>query len=498
MATTNIVSTLQRLISGIEESIVIFNEQGVILHASDRLCELLRQKDLEGRSIFEFIEGKSDSVKMWLGNLTHAHFKDVKVKMLRKEGAFPARLRMAAWSAKDGGFVVISSIVDGTFIERKKRDLLRKTITIEHLSKSRKIRTGKLNEAIYEILEMSSKAMRVERVNAWLVNDEATMIDCIGNYDASLPGLVAQESLPRIDMPNYFKLFETEKIILSSRSQESEITKELMESYLIPNQIYAMMDVPLRIEGEIIGVICFEQIRKHRDWTLQDQKFGLIAAQMVSLSVETHKRKVVQQELERALRQQQRLMMETNHRIKNNLAITTSLMRMQADKCKDDFHRGLILDAVNRVNSIAALHQLLSDSDNKHRVRFAPYVEQLSQGLRESLSDPDKPIQLVTTIEDCEISSSLAITLGLIINETVTNSFKHAFSDQSVGLVRVDMDLHGPMARLTISDTGKGFTVSEAQGQGFEIIEGLAHHIDARLTTSTEAGSTIILDFRLR
>ena len=498
MATTNIVSTLQRLISGIEESIVIFNEKGVILHASDRLCELLMQKELEGRSIFEFIEGKSDSVKMWLENLTHAHFKDVKVKMIRNESTFPARLRMAAWSVNDGGFVVMASIVDGTFIERKKRDLLRKTITIEHLSKSRKIRNGKLNEAIYEILEMSSKAMRVERVNAWLFDDTATVINCIGNYDASVPGLVAQESLPRIDMPNYFKLFETEKIILSTRSQESEMTKELMESYLIPNEIFAMLDVPLRIEGEIIGVICFEQVKKHRDWTLQDQKFGLIAAQMVSLSVETHKRKLAQQELERALRQQQRLMVETNHRIKNNLAITTSLMRMQADKCKDDFHRSLILDAANRVNSIAALHQLLSDSENQHRVHFAAYAKQLVQGLRESLSNPSKPIQLVTTIKDCEISSSLAITLGLIINETVTNSFKHAFSDQRVGMVRVDMELNGPMARLTISDTGKGFSLSEAHGQGFEIIEGLAQHIDAKMTTSTEAGSIITLDFRLR
>jgi two-component sensor histidine kinase len=271
-----------------------------------------------------------------------------------------------------------------------------------------------------------------------------------------------------------------------------------MDSYLIPNEIYSMMDVPLRIEGEIIGVICFEQVKKQRDWSLQDQKFGLIAAQMVSLSVETHKRKIVQQELEAALRQQQRLMVETNHRIKNNLAITTSLMRMQLDKCRDDFHRGLIQDAVNRVNSIAALHQLLSESENKHRVRFASYAEQLMQGLRESLSDPEKPIQLVTTIEDCEISSSLAITLGLIINETVTNSFKHAFNEQSAGMIRVDMELDGPMARLTISDTGKGFSVSTALGQGFEIIEGLAQHIDAKITTSTEAGSTIILEFRLR
>ena len=339
MVKIDIVSTLQRLISGIDESIVIFDTKGTILHASDSLNHLLNEDELVDHSIFDFIEGDVDHVKLWLENLSNSHFKDVKLKMHRNKQVFPARLRMAAWSVSKNDFIVMASIVDATFIERKKRDLLRKTLTIEQLSKSRKIRDGKLNDAIYEILEMSSKAVQVERVNAWLFNEDATLIECIGNYDASIPGLIEQDSLPRIQMPNYFRLFETEKIIISSHSMDSEITRELRDHYLIPNNIHAMMDIPLRIEGDIIGVICFEQVDHSRDWSLQDQKFGLIAAQMVSLSVETNKRKLIQQQLESALRQQKRLMFETNHRIKNNLAITTSLMRMQLDKCKDDFHR---------------------------------------------------------------------------------------------------------------------------------------------------------------
>jgi len=498
MVKRDIVSTLQRLISGIEENIVIFDGEGIILHASDGLNKLFGEKDLSGRSILDFLEGKAEGVKMWLENLSHAHFKDIKIKMLRNGHAFPARLRMAAWCVSDDNYVVMASVVDGTFIERKKRDLLRKTLTIEQLSKSRKIRTGKLNDAIHEILEMSSKAVRVQRVNAWMFNDDASEITCIGNYDASVHGFVPQESLPRIRMPHYFQLFESEKIILSSRSQESDITRELLESYLIPNDIHAMMDIPLRVEGEIMGVICFEQTKHPRDWTLQDQKFGLIAAQMVSLAVETHRRKLAQQQLENTLRQQQRLMSETNHRIKNNLSITSSLMRMQLDKCRDDFHRGLMQDAINRINSIAALHELLSESGSSHRIRFAPYAKLLIDGLREAFDDPAKPIQLLSTIDDCEIASSLAITLGLIINEAVTNSYKHAFQEQPVGMIRVDFEQKGPAATLMISDTGKGFSPNMIHGQGFEIIEGLANHIDAKVSTSSVAGSTITVDFRLR
>lgn len=491
-----ILSILQRLVSGLEENIVIFDQTGTLLHASEPLKQLVGKVDLNGATIFDFLDGKSDNVKFWLSDLSNSHFKDIRIRMIGKQGIFPARLRMAAWSVDDG-FIILASIVDGTFIERRKRDLLRKTITIEQLSKSRKIREGKLHDAIYEILEMSSRAVQVERVNAWLFSKDGASIDCIGNYDASVPGLVDQESLPRIKMPNYFRLFETEKIILSSQSQQSEVTRELLNEYLLPNGIQAMMDVPIRIEGSIIGVICFEQVSETRNWSLQDQKFGLIAAQMVSLAVETHKRKMVQHELVAALHQQQRLMTETNHRIKNNLTITSSLLRMQMDKCRDDYHRSLIQDSVNRINSIASLHQLLSESEGKYRVRFEPYVRQLMEGLHESFALPGKNIQLLHTVEDCEISSSLAITLGLIINESVTNAYKHAFRDQEVGMIRVDMELNGPNAQLTILDTGAGFA-SGAHGQGLEIIEGLTSYIDGILTSSTDGGTRIQVDFRLR
>lgn len=126
MGKQDIVSTLQRLISGIQENIVIFDGNGTILHASAGLSELLLENELEGRPVFDFLEGKAEGVKMWLENLSHAHFKDVKIKMLRKGQPFPARLRMVAWSVSDNEFVVMASIVDGTYIERRKRDLLRK------------------------------------------------------------------------------------------------------------------------------------------------------------------------------------------------------------------------------------------------------------------------------------------------------------------------------------------------------------------------------------
>ena len=95
---------------------------------------------------------------------------------------------------------------------------------IEQLSKSRKIRDGKLEDAIYEILETASHSVSTQRVNAWLFTADYSEIHCIGNFDGIQNKMVSQSNLPRIAMPHYFKLFETEKIIHTPDAFNSEQT----------------------------------------------------------------------------------------------------------------------------------------------------------------------------------------------------------------------------------------------------------------------------------
>ena len=91
-------------------------------------------------------------------------------------------------------------IKDNSPYQRIRKDILRKTLAVESLSKSRKIRDGKLDEAIFEILEMASRAMNTQRVNAWLFTPDYAHIHCIGNFDSVENKLVAQTDLPRIAM----------------------------------------------------------------------------------------------------------------------------------------------------------------------------------------------------------------------------------------------------------------------------------------------------------
>lgn len=368
---------------------------------------------------------------------------------------------------------------------------------IEQLSKSRKIRDGKLQDAIYEILETASHSLNTQRVNAWLFTSDHSEIHCIGNFDSIENKLVSQKSLPRIAMPHYFKLFETEKIIHTPDAFNSKQTAEMLEIYLKPHDIQSLMDIPIRIEGEIMGVVCFEHTKSPRVWTEEEQKFGLVIAQMLSLAVETNERMKVKSQLEASLNEQKVLLQEVHHRVKNNLTIISSLLNMQANKSKDDYHKKLFYESRDRLNSIATVHQLLYQSKSYSSVNFKEYLEEVLSSLQKSFSAENKKITIKKGINNVELDVSTCIPLALIVNELVTNSYKHAFNEKKEGTIEVSLIENNKKVFLRIKDSGPGydFNIASESSIGLDIIHGLIEQINATLTYDSQAGSTYDISF---
>jgi two-component sensor histidine kinase len=400
-----------------------------------------------------------------------------------------------SFSGKDNETLILLSMKDDIELQKTKSDILKKTLAIEHFSKSRKIRDGNLHEAIFEILEMSAKAMETKRVNVWRIDEKKGQIDCIGNFDDSVHIPLEQESLTRISMPEYFKLFESETIIISNNAMENPLTQELKENYLIPHNIYAMMDVPIRIEGDIIGVICFENVGKEKKWTLQDQKFGLIAAQMVSLAIETYERKRAQTNLEIALVELQSLFRESNHRIKNNLAIISSLIHLEAQNSKDKIQADLFSNLQNRVLSIISLHDLLNKSRTFEKINFKDYIDEILTKLNDSFAHSHQNVIINKHIEDIEISASKAIPLGLIVNEIITNSYKHAFKAGHKGIIDIEILKRDNHLLMMIKDNGKGFDfASKKETFGIEILKDLVNQLDGKLSFNALGGANFSIE----
>ncbi len=142
MVNPDILQVLKRIISGMDESLLIFNRSGEILHASYDLNELLEEKELIGHSISEYLDFETTRVRNFLNNLNTSKYFDLSIQLKRGKKSFPARVRMASWRISEDEYIVLASIIDATMLERKRRDLLRKTLTIEQLSRSKKYALG--------------------------------------------------------------------------------------------------------------------------------------------------------------------------------------------------------------------------------------------------------------------------------------------------------------------------------------------------------------------
>ncbi len=380
---------------------------------------------------------------------------------------------------------------DNTKQNMIRKDIIKKSLTIENLSKSRMIRDGKIDEAIYEILESCSRAMHTTRVNAWVFDIHKTQIQCIGNYDARENKLVPQNALPRLSMPLYFNLFATEKIIITRDAFKETKTAELYEFYLKPHNIQSLMDIPVRIEGEMVGIICFENVGAPREWTLQEQKFGLVAAQMLSLTIETHNKQKATQALEASLDEKTVLLQEVHHRVKNNLSIVGSLMNLQAEKSKDEYHKQLFIECRNRLDSIAAVHELIYTANSYASLNFKVYLDQIIDHIAQSYHSL-KSIKIEKRITDVHVDISTAIPLALIVNELITNAYKHAFPVKKSGVIEISLLENNHLVFLIIKDNGVGFDEQNIPKNsiGIDILSGLVEQIEGTCKLKTSSTGT--------
>lgn len=149
------------------------------------------------------------------------------------------------------------------------------------------------------------------------------------------------------------------------------------------------------------------------------------------------------------------LLRELAHRTKNDLATIVSILRLQARTAADESVKAALTSAISRVEVVARVHDRLGDSTGDQKVQLAAYLEALCQGLAD-LHRGVRPIAIRVQCDDILLRSSQGSMVGLIVNELVTNAFKHAFPDERSGAVEVTVRGKGREIAITVADDGVG------------------------------------------
>lgn len=368
--------------------------------------------------------------------------------------------------------------------------------TIESLAKSDSLREGDVQTYIKEVLAKAAEAIECERVNAWLFNNKDSSLDSLLAYNQKTETFTKEASLSRKMFPQYFKFLTKNEIIVSDDARQEPMNEELVDAYLIPNDIYSMTDVPLRSEGKMIGVICFEFTGQFHAWTKEEEKFMQSVAQLLSLSLETDAKKKYREELERLVNQKDILIREINHRVKNNITIIHSLINMQQRQAHDPQDEVLFEDLKNKVFSMAAVQEQLHSKKEVDKIEIKEYLNNLINNLQNSF-DPENKVVSTLDLDPITLDITKAIPLGLIANEVITNSFKYAFRGLKDPKLQISCKKKKGEISIVFRDNGPGKHEDAGQGMGMEIIESLSEQIEGEYKQYNDNGLVTELHFKV-
>lgn len=197
-----------------------------------------------------------------------------------------------------------------------------------------------------------------------------------------------------------------------------------------------------------------------------------------------------EQALRESLHEKEMLLKEVHHRVKNNLQVIVSLINLQASKLEEPHARSTFEETRSRVHAIALLHERLYRSKNLGHIDMRDYLEGLASDLSSTNLD-QRPITLTVRAEDVYFEMDTAVPVGLIVNELVTNAYKHAFphDGRAGGAIQVELRCQEGDVVISVADDGAGlpadFDPDNLDSLGLLLISSLSRQLDGELSFET-------------
>jgi two-component system, sensor histidine kinase PdtaS len=210
--------------------------------------------------------------------------------------------------------------------------------------------------------------------------------------------------------------------------------------------------------------------------------------------LESKNLEIAKQNAEREL-----LLKEIHHRVKNNLQIISSLLSMQTRSMKDEKMKDAMKESQSRVKTMALIHEKLYQYENLSKINMQEYMQQLSEFLTHTYRS-EKDIKITIDASNINLDMDIAIPLGLITNELLSNSLKHAFEDRENGEITISFfQKESGAYKLLIKDTGvgldKNLDIENTKSLGLKLVKTLTRQINGELRIRIQPGATFEIDF---
>ncbi|MBP7736111.1 MAG: PAS domain S-box protein [Spirochaetes bacterium] len=256
-----------------------------------------------------------------------------------------------------------------------------------------------------------------------------------------------------------------------------------------------LLSVPVVYGGDLVGQIALAD--SARDYTEDDLKMARRLGSIYAMAVVRLRNDAM---LLKSLEEKTVLIKELHHRVKNNMQVVSSLISLQARKIDDDRYRGIFMESSNRIQAMAMVHEKIYHSDDLARVDFSRYVREIAERLLYSFSLERQQVALEFDVRDVYLGIDQAIPCGIILNELITNSFKHAFPKGRRGTLSISFVAEGDgRHRLVVQDDGPGIPddlISSAEKSlGMQIVTALTRQLNGTIAAGNAGGARIEIVF---
>lgn len=377
-------------------------------------------------------------------------------------------------------------------LERSEQEIIKARDALELRVEERTTQLVEINEKLREEIENRNRAQKElksseERYRA-VVNIQTELI-CRFSSDWNLT--FVNEAYCR-----YFGERSEDLIGKPAQRLKHERNCDLEDRHLIlPSQ-----DQPvITYEKKILLDNGEERWQQWSDQAIFDENGTIVEFQALGRDITELKR--AEEQLKASAREKEVMLQEIHHRVKNNLQIMMSLLDLQSQYVHDERFLDVLKDAEHRILSIALVHEQLYQSENFAEIQAQQYVQDLVEDLLYASETLEDRVTLAIDVEDTAFGLATAVPLGLLINELVTNSLKHAFPEERDGEIRILLKAIGEDAfELRIADNGVGLPPGtdwrSRDSFGLYLVGSLVEQLHGEMQLDTTEGTEFLLRFK--
>lgn len=254
-------------------------------------------------------------------------------------------------------------------------------------------------------------------------------------------------------------------------------------------------------EIEVLNLKIAKETSQKRNWIFGFGFLG-IAGAMVTLFLIFYRRKSAELktknlQIENALAENEMLMKEMNHRVKNNLQMISSMLHLQKHYARHTEVAETLQETAARIRSISLIHQKLYAKDQVHQINLKPHIEEIIQYIIQNFNSR-KPVSCQLIADDVFLEIEKAQSIGLIINELVLNALKHAETDEENLILTITIQTDGRTNYLVVKDNGssrKQDPGMHAASYGMQLIKSFTDKIDGKLRVDTKNGWEVSIEW---